>query len=134
MPLESPDRRAILKTLAAAGVGSAVFARALEALAADAPKVTADLVKQAEWISGVALTDAQRKLMLDDLGQAQDAYAKLRAVGLDNAVPPATTIDPVRIAGGASRPPVFPSRPADTGTAPLPSDASDIAFAPAGRL
>jgi Asp-tRNA(Asn)/Glu-tRNA(Gln) amidotransferase A subunit family amidase len=131
---ERPDRRAILKTLAAVGVGSAVFARALEALAADAPKVTADLVKQAEWISGVALTDAQRGMMLDDLGQAQAGYAKLRAVALDNAVPPAFTIDPSRIMGRTQHPPSSRPQARAPGSAPLPGDETSIAFATAGQL
>lgn len=81
------DRRHVLKILSAVGVGSAVFGRALCAMAADAPQVTDEMIRQAAWISGTALTDDQRKLMLEGINQTEADYAKLRAVTLSNAVP-----------------------------------------------
>jgi Asp-tRNA(Asn)/Glu-tRNA(Gln) amidotransferase A subunit family amidase len=89
-------RRAVLKAISAAGIGSAVFSRALVALAQGpaGPKVTAEMIQQAEWISGVKLTDDQRKLMLEGAEQQLADFAKLRAVPLDNGVPPAIRFDP----------------------------------------
>jgi hypothetical protein len=89
-----PERRRILALLAGAGAGAAVFGRALSALAEGAAKVTAGMVKQAEWISGVAFTDAERELMLSDLNETAEGLAALRAVALDNAVPPAIVFAP----------------------------------------
>ena len=49
-------RRRLLAWLAAAGVGS-VFSRGLVTLAEGQTVVTADQIRQAEWISGVAFTE-----------------------------------------------------------------------------
>src|SRR5262245_48530852 len=51
-------RRAALKALAAAGVGTATFRRALAAQAdkAQNARVTPEMIKQAEWIAGLDLT------------------------------------------------------------------------------
>ena len=56
-------RRHFLKVLSAAGVSSAVFGRALVALAAEKSKVTPQMIRQAEWIAGLELSDEKRKLM-----------------------------------------------------------------------
>jgi Asp-tRNA(Asn)/Glu-tRNA(Gln) amidotransferase A subunit family amidase len=124
-----PERRDVLKLVAAAGVGSAVFSRALVALAADEPKVTAEMIRAAEWISGIHLTDDQRKLMVEGMGQAVQDFEKMRAIAIDNAIPPALRFDPE-----TSGPPPVPSR---AGTAVLPdgpaparpASEDDLAFA-----
>jgi Asp-tRNA(Asn)/Glu-tRNA(Gln) amidotransferase A subunit family amidase len=129
------DRRRVLKVLSAAGVGSAIFGRALSALAADAPKVTGEMIQQAAWISGITLTDEQRKLMLEGLEQSEDGYQKMRAVALGNAVPPAFTFDPT-VVGRPSRAPAKPKRsPAAEGKhVPPPGAKDDVAFAPVTLL
>ncbi len=81
--------------LAGAGAGAAVFGRALAALADGAPKVTAEMVKQAEWVAGVAYTDEERALMLEDLNEAAEGIGTLRDLAVDNAVPPAFTFAPL---------------------------------------
>lgn len=88
-------RRRIVTLLAGAGAGAAVFGRALSALAAGTPKVTAEMVRQAEWISGVDLTEDERALMLEDLNETAEGIAALRELPLDNAVPPAVTFAPL---------------------------------------
>lgn len=121
------ERRRILALLAGAGAGAAVFGRALSALADGAAKVTAGMVKQAEWISGVSFTDAERELMLSDLNETAEGLAALRAVALDNAVPPAIVFTasaaPPADAGG----PALPARRERPAVRP-PSD-DDLAFA-----
>ena len=87
-------RREALKLLSVAGAGSAVFARALSALAAEKTEVTGDMIRQAEWISGLELTTEERKLMLKGVTGAIEKYQKLREVPLDNGVPPALRFDP----------------------------------------
>jgi hypothetical protein len=128
------DRRHVLKLLSAAGIGSAVFGRALVALAADAPKVTGEMLAQAEWISGIKLTDEQRKLALEGLNQAETDYVKMRAVVIDNAVPPAFTFDPGLVAPKAVSAPSKKPVPAKGKPAPLPSNKDDIAYAPVSQL
>ena len=53
-------RREMLAALAGLGVGTAVFHRALAARAATAPKITPEMVEQAEWISGLELSEEDR--------------------------------------------------------------------------
>ena len=55
-----PTRRAVLKGLTALGAGSLTFRRALAAQAAQAGTVTPEMIKQAEWIAGLELTEDER--------------------------------------------------------------------------
>lgn len=104
-PGPDPDRRGLSRRrilqVAAAATGSAVFARALAALAQDRPQVTEEMVRQAEWIAGIPLDDEKRKLMLQGLGSQLEAFEKLRAVPIDNAIPPAVWFRPARQPHGA---------------------------------
>src|SRR3954454_22545613 len=60
-PDEAPiGRRAILTGLAAAGIGTATFRRALAAQAEQAGKVSPEMIKQSEWIAGLELSDKER--------------------------------------------------------------------------
>lgn len=129
------DRRHVLKILSAVGVGSAVFGRALCAMAADAPQVTDEMIRQAAWISGTALTDDQRKLMLEGINQTEADYAKLRAVTLSNAVPPAFTFEPLARAR-VPRPAAKRRRPSPSAGKhiPPPGTKDDVAFAPVTTL
>jgi Asp-tRNA(Asn)/Glu-tRNA(Gln) amidotransferase A subunit family amidase len=131
----SIDRRHVLKVLSAAGVGSAVFGRALCTLAADAPKVTDEMIRQASWISGTAITDEQRKLMLEGLNQADADYGKLRAIALSNAVPPAFTFEPM-VGGKVPRDATPRRRPAPAAGKHIlpPGSKDDVAFAPVTML
>ncbi|MHB8798668.1 MAG: amidase [Thermoanaerobaculia bacterium] len=122
-----PERRRVLALLAGAGAGAAVFGRALSALAEGAAKVTAGMVKQAEWISGVTFTDADRELMLSDLNETAEGLAALRAVTLDNSVPPAVAFAPAVLPPAEPGAPGLPSRRERPAVRP-PSD-DDLAFA-----
>jgi len=122
----STDRRALLRTLSLTGAGSAVFGRALTALAADAAKVTSEMVRQAEWISGVTFSDGDRELLLEQLNGTVEGYATLRAVPLDNGVPPALRFAPGSPPGAA---PVKREAPAPLPVAARPASDDDLAFA-----
>ncbi len=64
-------RRAVLKTLTAIGVGSAVFQRALAQQVAEKGEITAEMIRQAEWITGLELSDEQRDATAKALQQAE---------------------------------------------------------------
>ena len=57
----SLTRRNILAALTGLGLGSAAFQRALAWQAEQAGKITPELIQQAEWIAGIALSDDDRK-------------------------------------------------------------------------
>jgi Asp-tRNA(Asn)/Glu-tRNA(Gln) amidotransferase A subunit family amidase len=88
-PPPSPGRRQALRTLAAASVGSAVLADALAAGAADKDRIGRKMLERVEWLTGVELDDRKRDQLLATLHEALAGFAQLRAVPLDNAVPPA---------------------------------------------
>ncbi len=131
------DRRHALKTLTALGVASPVFIRALAALAAEKPQITADMIRQAEWVSGLTFTDDDRKLMLKDLNTAVENYAKLRAVPLDNSVAPALWFHPEPLSAAPGSPRVRTtarSSPAANRKAVRRPAYDDLAFAPVTEL
>src|SRR5437660_9809337 len=93
-PVLTPSRRHLLKTLAAIGVGGTVFQRAVVAQAPKDGPVTAEMIQQAEWISGIKLSDDDRKALVGRINAGQRQFARLRQVPLTNDVPPAFAFIP----------------------------------------
>ncbi len=139
-----PSRRNVLKSVAAAGIGSAVFGRALAAAAqsgqaasaaaaaAPAGAVTLEMIRQAEWVSGLTLADEQRNLLLAGLESQHKAFEELRARPLDNAVPPALVFS----AGGTpvGAPPSAAAPAPQPVPAARPSSDEDLAFSDTATL
>ncbi|HWN81606.1 MAG TPA: amidase [Candidatus Udaeobacter sp.] len=139
--LPDPDswpRREVLKALAAAGFTAGTFGRALVALAGDSPKVTTDMIQKAAWVSGLDFTKDDRKMMVKDLEQTLEAYAKLRAVPLDNGVPPALVFEPFPVYDTSGFQKMKPYLPWDkeqgTPAPSRPASDEDLAFASATTL
>lgn len=127
-------RRKVLQVISSLGVGSAVFGRALVVLAAEQPKVSEEMIRQAEWVSGLQFTDAKRKLMLKGVNEALAGYAKLRAIEIDNSVPPALWFRPAPGSGAPSRGPRGDVEWNASAAARRPSSMEDLAFAPLAEL
>ena len=127
---DGPSRRHVLATLASVGVGSTAFSRALAAQAENAPRVTTEMIRQAEWIAGLELSDDDRDKMLRGLNRGAEGLEKLRAVSIDNSVPPALTFHPAVSARGvesAARRPARAGR--QHGRQPKrPASDEDLAF------
>jgi len=126
-------RRKVLKVISALGAGTAVFGRALVALAQNKPKVTEELIKQAEWISGLEFNEAKRKLMLRELNETLEGYAKARAVALDNGVPPALWFYPQPARRGDEKA-VRTALKVSTAGAKKPASPDELAFATVAQL
>jgi Asp-tRNA(Asn)/Glu-tRNA(Gln) amidotransferase A subunit family amidase len=108
-----------------------------EAKAPALPKVTAEMIDRAAELAGVGpFTDEQKKMMLDGLNDQRDAYGQIRALKLENDVPPAFVFHP----GPAAKP--AESRVAFEGATPqlifddsesrvpqAPANLEDLAFA-----
>lgn len=130
------NRREALMLVGTAGVGSAVFGRALVAMAGEGEEVvvTTEMIKRAEWIAGQTFSDEERELMLKGVQEAIGEYSSMREVVLDNSVPPALSFYP--------SPPLGDGRPAGRGpigmtesSAPRRSSSEDdLAFAPVTEL
>src|SRR4051812_34282053 len=82
-------RRAVLKGLAALGVGSLSFRRALALQAAQSARVTPEMVKQAEWISGIEFSDEERASIARSMDQSLRSFEALRKVDVGYDMPPA---------------------------------------------
>jgi Asp-tRNA(Asn)/Glu-tRNA(Gln) amidotransferase A subunit family amidase len=87
-------RRGLLSALAAMGVGTAVFQRAVAAQAEKAPTVTPEMIEQAEWVAGVKLAPEERKAVARAVNGHQNSFRALREVKLDNSVPMPLAFDP----------------------------------------
>lgn len=89
MNATTPTRRELFAAAAALGIGSPTFHRAVAAEVAAPGPVTPEMVKNAEWIAGITLTEAQRKEVAAAMTRAVLDWAGLHKVKVTNAVPPA---------------------------------------------
>jgi Asp-tRNA(Asn)/Glu-tRNA(Gln) amidotransferase A subunit family amidase len=130
----APTRRFVLQALAGLGVGSATFRRALAAGAERSGTVTPEMIKQAEWVAGLKLSDDDRKAVAAGLTRSFKDLEALRAVNLSNDVPPALTFLPapwLPATGGAARGSV---EPLSSAAPKKPDSGDDLAFLPIASL
>jgi Asp-tRNA(Asn)/Glu-tRNA(Gln) amidotransferase A subunit family amidase len=128
------SRRAVLQALAALGIGSTVFQRALAHQVAENGSLTAEMIRQAEWIAGLELTDDQRAATAQSLERRQEGLAAMRRVALDNAVPPALHFqaDPRGEQVPARRPAT--SEPLESNAPKRPAEDEQVAMLPLAEL
>jgi Asp-tRNA(Asn)/Glu-tRNA(Gln) amidotransferase A subunit family amidase len=127
-------RRTILQALAALGAGTATFRRALAAQSAAAGKVTPDMIKQAEWIAGLELTDKERESAAKEVQESLGFFHELRKVNIGYDVPPALAFEPapgLRPALEAGR---NQARPSASPTLQRPDSDDALAFLPLAEL
>jgi Asp-tRNA(Asn)/Glu-tRNA(Gln) amidotransferase A subunit family amidase len=129
------SRRDLLAAVAAVGVGNATFYRAAVAAAAQPnAEITAEMVKSAEWVAGVTLTDADRKAVAQAINRTLANVAAIRKAGVSYDTAPAFALTPEvagRAPAAAGRGAVTPSPVKD---AQKPDDADDLAFATLATL
>jgi Asp-tRNA(Asn)/Glu-tRNA(Gln) amidotransferase A subunit family amidase len=121
------NRRTVLTGLAGLGVGTVTFRRAVAAQAAQAGTVTPEMIKQAEWIAGLELTDDERTRTARSVQRALREFADLRKVDVAYDVAPALTFFPV-----PPRPAAVIKRnqatPVETPVVQRPSSPEELAF------
>jgi hypothetical protein len=91
------------------------------------------MIKQAEWIAGLELTEAERASTARSVAQSLRTFAELRKVDVGYDVPPALTFfpKPPQPSGGIRR---NQAHPAETRTIRRPDRAEDLAFLPVTEL
>ncbi len=95
------DRRQILGAIAATGLGTPVFCRALTKLVQDSATpvmstdISAEMIKSAEWISGIEFTDEERIEIAKSLSKSAAAVDELRAQELQFDDMPAMHFQPL---------------------------------------
>ena len=130
------SRRSALAILGRAGIGTAVFRRALAATAGSGP-VSPQMVADAEWVAGIKLTEPQREAVVNAFKFAREDLEKVRPIELDNSMLPGLRFAP--FASPASLPDprgyVVKASPAP-GPEPLPRPESDedLAFSSIRQL
>ena len=134
------DRRHLFRAVAALGIGTPAFHRAVAAEAIrEEPKepepitaITAEMVKNAEWIAGLTLTEDERKAVAAGLTRSLAALDAARKIAIPNSVGPAIQFNPA--------PGLAPSKDGrGTVTAPKldgakPATDYDLAFATVAQL
>lgn len=135
------SRRNALGCLAALGVGSVAFQRAMAVQVSQQQRVTAEMIQQAEWISGAELSEDQRESVARVMTRNIRSAAQLRSVKVDASVVPALIFRPDAFYGdpdGKGNNPPAGSETASSlrnaahsrvPSSQLPQNETDIAFA-----
>jgi Asp-tRNA(Asn)/Glu-tRNA(Gln) amidotransferase A subunit family amidase len=96
-------------------------------VAAEEARIQKSDVATAERLTGLVFTDAERDSMIGDLTENLESYEKIRALTIDNAVPPSLQFNPVP--AGFELPKtadlVSPGAPLNTA---VPADLEELAF------
>ncbi len=132
MSLET-SRRELLAAVAAVGVGNATFHRAVAAAAQPEGGVTPEMVKNAEWVAGVTLTEAERKTVAGAITQHLQRMASLHKLGIGYAPAPAIRFDatPGEAPSGGRGKVRFEPKPAEVAR---PKSDDDLAFSSLATL
>jgi Asp-tRNA(Asn)/Glu-tRNA(Gln) amidotransferase A subunit family amidase len=130
-----PNRRDFLTYFSILGLGSTLLPGVLWAKLQDEeePRITAELLDEAEQIAGLEFTEEERELMLRGLNNRLRAYEQLREVELPNTVPPALYFDPVP-PGRSVQVDSGPSRRSQVTIDNVPSNLEEVAFWPVTHL
>ena len=97
------------------------------------PRITKDMLDEAEQIAGLEFSDEERDLMLEDLNDQLSSYEALREVELPNGTPPALYFNPVP-AGVRIEREAKPMRMSRVRVGRLPGDIDELAFLPVTHL
>ena len=116
-----PARKSVFLAIVA---GAVVF---LAGVAAEKSNISESVVASAEQLIGLTFSSAERDSMIDDLADNLESYQNLRAIELDNSVPPSIQFNPIpvgfEVPHGGSRLVAGPPAIEDA-----PGDAEELAF------
>lgn len=89
------SRRQFFAYFSTIGLAATAFPKALWAQAAKEGVITKEVLSNAEKVAGLEFTDAERELMLEDMGDFLGNYEEIRKLNIENAVVPALRFDPI---------------------------------------
>ena len=122
-------RRHVLRILAGTGIGAPALHRAISVLVKAPDGLTAESLKEAEWITQIPLDDDERAAILKAVNDNSEQLASLRKIPLPASLPPAIQFQTVA-------PPPQPikigrdARPNDNVVGKLPAQKEQIPFLP----
>jgi Asp-tRNA(Asn)/Glu-tRNA(Gln) amidotransferase A subunit family amidase len=128
-------RRTFLAYFSGLGLSSTLLPGVLWARLQDEeePRITKEMLQDAEQVAGLEFTDEERDLMLRGLNGNLESYEMLREVELPNSVAPALYFNPLT-AGASVDVPRRPSRRSVVRVDGAPSDLEQLAFRPVTHL
>ena len=88
------NRRTLLASIAGTGIGTTLFQRSVVGAMVAANELSVEPIKQAEWITGVELTDDERSEILKSVSRTGEAMEQLREVELSYSTPMAVQFAP----------------------------------------
>lgn len=88
------SRRSLLQVLTGIGAGSLVFQRTLAAQVAEKGSLTAEMIRQAEWVADLELSDDEREAIAKSLGSTLASAASIRKITIDADTAPAQVFRP----------------------------------------
>ena len=125
------NRREILRILAATGIGTAVFHRAVAAIATE--KVTLENLQSAAWIAQLNLSEEEYESILDGVNRQNLQLTRLRDTKIDVQVAPAFEFK--TLATHDKAPKINRNiRIQDNDETNLPEENEEIAFLPVTKL
>src|SRR5712692_5781854 len=129
------QRRRFLQHFAFMGLSSSLLPGVLWAKLHEqkAQKITREMLRDAEEISGLHFTDTQREMMLEGVNQNRDIYEEIRQVHLDVSVPPAYRFSPI-LPGMRFDTVRQPFRMSEIGALKKPRDLESLSFWPVTHL
>ena len=123
------NRRDVFSALSALGIGSAVWCRSVAAQVDENNVITADMIQQAEWISGLELTDDERQRTINSIKRLLRNFQRARAVLVDHHQEPAFAFNPAPWIQPSSQPTARNQATLVNAKPPaLPDNDSDLAF------
>src|SRR5437016_351625 len=125
-------RRDLFAALAATGIGSAVFQRAVAAQGEKSVRITAERIREAEWVAGLELSIDDRIAVARLVGRWQRGLQKVRRVKLANSVPFPLVFSPAP--GSAPGERAGTVEVSDRTVPSKPSSEEDLAFLPLAAL
>jgi Asp-tRNA(Asn)/Glu-tRNA(Gln) amidotransferase A subunit family amidase len=124
----------VFRLLAGLGIGSGVFQRALAADVQQTGAVTPEMIRQAEWVAGLKLSDGERQAVLEDVTKVVRDVQALRGVSLPNDVTPALSFHPAPLSRPGDRQGRGTVEPTRRARPVRPESAEDLAFLPVSTL
>lgn len=133
--MTSLDRRSFIAYFSSVGLGSTLLPGVLWGIIQEQeePRITKEMLDEAERIAGLEFTDEERDLMLQGLNSNLEAFETLRTVELPNDVPPALYFNPIPPGTTVERADVS-TRRSEIRIDDMPSDLEELAFWPVTHL
>ncbi len=129
------NRRRFLLYFSGLGLSSTLLPGVLWARVQDEeePKITKEMLADAERVAGLEFSAEERDLMLEGLNEQLTSYETLRGVDLANDVPPALYFNPLP-PGVAPEKASQPLKRSEVSLPDLPADLDKLAFWPVTQL